>query len=193
MSLTRKISSAIFGGRAHAFISDGTDDIVFDAVLSFAETDDYKVTEHAVESGGDISDHIDAKPKKISFTALLTDDDWSALDPTSFFNANIQERFNTLERWKIEKPVLTYYGHNTDIENLVLSSVSRNKSVDSGEGWEISVGMQYLNVAVSTTTETGISKSATTPKGATSKGTKTKEGKVTQKKSWAKKITGGLF
>lgn len=183
MSLTRKISSAIFGGRAHAFISDGTSDIVFNSVLSFSEADNFQVTQHAIEDGGDISDHIDSIPKEISFSAILTDDDWSILDPTSFFNATVRERFNTLERWKIEKPILTYYGHTYDIENVVLSSVIRNKSIETGDGWGIDITMKYVNIAVSTTSEAAVSTSAVTKKGATAKGSKTKDGAVTQKKS----------
>ncbi len=183
MSLVKKISGAIFGGRAHAFISDGTDDILFDTVLNFTETDNFQVTQHAIEDGGDVSDHIDAKPKEISFSAVITDDTWSILDPTSFFNANIQERFNTLERWKEEKPILIYYGHNADIENLVLSSVVRNKSIDTGNGWGLDISMKSVNIAIATVTDTGVSTSAVTKKGATAKGTKTKEGTVTPKKS----------
>lgn len=191
MSLVRKISSAIFGGRAHAFISDGTDDVLFDTVLNFTETDNYQVTQHAIEDGGDISDHIDAQPKEISFSAIVTDDTWSILDPTSFFNAKIQERFNTLERWKEEKPILTYYGHNADIENLVLSSVVRNKSIDTGNGWGLDITMKFVNIAIATITDAGVSTSAVTKKGATSKGTKTKEGTVTQKKSTS--LLKGVF
>jgi len=171
MSLNRKISSAIFGNRPHAFIGDDTDNIFFDAILSFSETDNYNVTSHAIEEGGDIADHIDSKPKMINFTAILTDDDWSVLDPASFVNLTIEDKFLILEDWKETKPLLTYYGHTFDIENLVLTSVIKNKSVNNGDGWELSISMQCVNVAVSE--KPTISLSKVTIKGDTAKGTTT--------------------
>lgn len=191
MTLTGKISSAIFGGREHAFISDGTDDIVFNTVLNFTETDNYQVTSHAIEDGGDVADHIEAKPKEISFSGVLTDDDWSVLDPTSFVNENVQGKFNTLDRWREEKPILTYYGHKTDIENVVLTSVIRNKSLDTGNGWGIDIGLIVVNIATIETTETGVSTSAVNKKGATAKDSATKEGAATEKKSQS--LLKGVF
>ena len=189
MAITSKISSAISGGRAHAFLSDELDDIVFDTVLNYTAKDTFQVTSHAIEDGGDVSDHVIAKPHEISFSTVLTDDDFSLLDPTSFFNATVQDRFDILELWRDDKPILTYYGHKTDVENLVLTSVTRNKNLDTGNGWGVDISLVVINVAVAVQTEVKLS--AVSKKGPTSKGTSTKAGEP--KATKLKSVLKGLF
>lgn len=178
MALTSKISDAILGGRSQAFLSDGIKDVVFDAVLSFSEVNEFAVSRHTVEEGADIADHIDSKPRKWNVTAILTDDDFDLLDPSNFFDPTIEDRFEIIETWREEKPFLTYYGHENDIEDIEISNLTKTYS-DSV--WTITFSMTKINVATFETAD--ISLSTTTQKGATAKSSTSKAGDPTSKKS----------
>jgi|GEM_PF-3385431 len=190
MPLSSKISDAITGGRSQAFLSDEIDDVVFDSVINYTENDSSTVSRHTVEDGADVSDHVDAQPKTIEFSAILTDNDQDLLDPASFFDETMQDRFGTLEFWKDTSPLLTYYGHETDIEDVVLTNVTRNKTLDTGEGWGVDISLQVVNIATFQVED--ISLSSVTGKGATSKGSNKRAGSATSKKrkSILKRIIG---
>lgn len=188
MALTSKISDAILGGRSQAFLSDGVNDVVLDAVLSFTEENQFAVSRHTVEEGADISDHIDSKPRKWNVTAILTDDDFDLLDPSNFFDPTIEDRFEIFETWREEKPFLNYYGHENDIEDVEITNLTKTYS-DSV--WTITFSITKINVATYQTAD--ISLSTTTQKGATSKGSTSKTGAVKAKKrsSLLKGVIGG--
>ena len=181
MALGQEISAAIRGGRTQAFLSDGVDFVVIDVVMDFSEDNSYQISRHTIEDGADISDHIDAKPRKWSFNGVLTDDDFDLLDPEGFFDATIEDRFEILEKYRIDKSLLTYYGHETDIENVAITSLQKTKNMESGAGWMISVGLTKINV--STFQTESIDLSSPTAKGKTPKGTKSNTQTPTTKKS----------
>jgi len=181
MAISNKISDAIFGGRSQAFLSDGIRDFLFDSVIDFTINDSFNVTSHAVEEGIGITDNVDSNPQTVSISAILTDNDFDLLDPTEFFDATIEERFDVLDVWRTEATILTYYGHETDIENVVITDFSRNKNPDVGEGWSVEVSLREIEVA--TYQKQAISLSEATSKGVTSKGKASKAGNATSGKS----------
>jgi hypothetical protein len=181
MALSSVISNAISGGRSEAFLSDGLFDVVLDSVISYSESDSSKVSKHTIEEGADIADHVDSDPKVINISAILTDDDYDLLDPTGFFDSTIEDRFIYLEYWKEVKPLMTYFGHETDVEDVVLTNVTRNKSLDTGTGWGIDISLE--KVVVATFQVADISLSEATQKGNTSRGTSKKAGNTTSNKS----------
>jgi hypothetical protein len=191
MALSSKLSDALLGGRSQAFLSDGIFDVVLDSVMEISENDAFVVTKHTIEDGADISDHIKSDPKTVEISAILTDNDFDLLDPFSFFDETIEDREETLEIWKDDKPILTYFGHEKDIEDVVISNISRSKNQDTGEGLAIDISLVKVNVAFFLVS--AISLSAVTAKGATSKGTSKKAGTATasKNKSILKSLTGG--
>lgn len=189
MALSSKISDAILGGRSQAFLSDEIFDVVFDTTFNTSESDSAQVSRHAVEDGGDVSDNIVKTPKKFSLSAVLTDDDWDLLDPSGFFDSTIQDRLETLEGWIDDRELLTYYGHENDIEDVVLTNVTRNHTLDTGNGVGIDITIEKVNIA--TFLVAAISLSSATAKGATSKGSAKKAGSATASKN--KSILSKLF
>lgn len=187
MALTGKISSAIFGGHEHAFISDGKKDVLINSVLSFTVENNSTVTKHAIEKGSDVTDHINTEPTKLNITGILTDDDFSATDPTGFGNEFISDRKKILDDWKVSKPILTYHGHEYDVESVQIENLSWSKTVEAGSGIQVSITLVVVNIASSQVTTL---KNGVTNKGNTSKGTDTKPGSATTNTSWAKSITG---
>jgi len=184
MSLTEKISDAITGGRSHAFLSDGTWDVLFDSVRNFTENDSYTVSDHAIETGSDISDHVLSNPKIINFSAVITDDDFSLTDVSGFSDPTIEDRFDILDLWQDDKPLLTYYGHDKDYENLILTDVTRNKDLDVSNGWGVDISLKVVSVVSSSTSAlAGGGGDTPTQKGKTAKGKDTKPGTTASSKN----------
>jgi len=181
MALSSKISDAITGGRSQAFLSDGIFDVLFDAVIDKTDSNNFSVSRHTIEDGADVTDHVHSDPLSIDINAVLTDDDFDLLDPTGFIDETIEDRLETLEIWRDEKPILTYFGHETDIEDLVISNFTTTKTLDTGDGIGITISLTKINVVAAQIE--AISLSNVTAKGATSKGTSKKAGNATTKKS----------
>lgn len=187
MALTSKISSAIFGGHEHAFLSDGKKDVLINSVISFTVENNSSITKHAIEKGSDITDHIVTEPTRLNITGILTDDDFSMTDPTGFGNEFITDRKKILDDWKVSKPVLTYHGHEYDVDNVEIGTLSWAKTVESGNGIQVNITLIVVNIASS---QVITLKNGVTNKGNTAKGTETKAGSATTNTSWAKSILG---
>jgi hypothetical protein len=182
MSLTNKVGDLITGNRSRSFLSDNFDDVIFDSVIDFTENDVSEVSEHVIESGAEITDHVNAKPKTISFSAIITDDNIDLLDPSSFFEASIGDRFDILDVWLEDAETLTYYGHERDYENLQITDIARNKTLDTQNGWGVDISLKSISVVSSTITDISGGTGGPTQKGATGKGTTSKTGTPTEKK-----------
>ena len=195
MSLSDKISDAITGGRSQAFLTDGVYEVLLNSVLSYSEGSYSDVSSHTIEEGANIEDHVSSNPKTFSISAILSDDDLDLLDPAGFLNATIEDRLKFLDSWMEYKALLTYCGHEFDIEDIIITNVSKDKTKDSGTGWEISIDFQKITTASYMTrdfnTNATENQNAVTQKGATAKGKDTKAGTPTAGKSasMAKKLT----
>lgn len=184
MQFSSQIQDAIRGSKPRAFISDSTNEVLIDVVMSDTESDTMQVTRHAIEEGSDVTDHIIESPKEFSFDAILTDDDLDTSDPNSFKNKKIDERLKIIQTWIDNKTVLSYYGHDVDLDYVVIQSINRVKAQDTGEGIKLSLSLTKITIAKSQTTEVSIK--TTTAKGKTAKQTDEKSGTKTENKSWLK-------
>jgi len=192
VDIVSQIGSAIQGRNAQAFLSDGTKDVLFNVTISTKESDTNKITTHAIEKGADVTDNVIESPKGFSFTAVLSDDDIKLLNPGSFFEDSIEDRLQTINDWLSDKTLLTYYGHETDFESVVIESITRNKSGSFGSGLGLDISIKQLNIVESAVVDidvTTITKKGNTPtKTATSGGTRSTQ--AIKKKSWLKSAFG---
>jgi hypothetical protein len=191
-NIVEQISDAFRGQRTRAFLSDGTRDVIFNSTLKTTETDTNKVTSHAIEQGADVTDHVIESPKDFSFTAVLSDNDLQITNPSAFFEATIEDRKQIFDKWLKDKTILTYYGHETDIENVVIKSITRNKSANFGEGLGLDIKIKKINVVESAEVE--IDFEVVTKKGRTAKKTDknnaTTSDTAVKKKSWLSAVFG---
>lgn len=174
MPLTESVTN-VLGIRTRAYLSDGILDTKLDIINSFNESHQVDVSQHAIQSGADITDNIDPKTEDYSIDCILTDDDWDVLNPTSFINPSIKERLDNLNFYKVTKSVLTYFGQEDEIPNVVISSMTKSKSKDVGAGIRLSIGLKRISVATAQTVDApviqqnGVNNKGQQPKGATSK------------------------
>lgn len=191
-NIVEQISDAFKGQRTQAFLSDGTDNVLFNVTISTTETDTNEVTSHAVEQGADITDHIIEKPKQFSFNAVLSDNDLSIINPSGFFEESIEDRKKILDKWIKNKTLLTYYGHETDIDNIVIESITKSKTRDTGEGLSLDIKIRQINIVESTTVDIDITpiikKGKTAKKNQSNKATASNE--ASKKKSWVNRLFG---
>ncbi len=195
MSLSDKINDAITGGRSQAFLSDGINDVLLNTVITYSESVYSDVSSHTIEDGANIEDHVSNNPKSFSISAVLSDNDYDLLDPSGFTNLTIEDRFSLLESWREYKAVLIYYGHEFDIEDVIITSVTKDKNKDTGSGWEISIDFQEVKTASYMTAQFSANatenQNAVTQKGAAAKGTDAKAGTPEAAKS--ESILSGIF
>lgn len=192
MPITERVTNAV-GGRIRAFISDGSLDVQFDVILNFTENHAIEVTQHAIQDGADITDNIDPKTEDYTIDAILTDDDYDILDPTSLTNPTIKERIDYLKLFKEYKEVLTYYGQDEDIEDVIIYSMSKAKTQETGKGVRLSIGLKKISVAVAQSVEapTVTKQNSVNQKGQNPKGTNGKTGDVAAKKNQS--LLKGIF
>jgi len=181
------------GIRTRAYLSDGGVDIMLNAVENLTESAISEVTSHAIQEGADITDNVNPRSKDYNINAILTDNDLDILNPLSFVNYTISERLEILDLWRELKSTLIYYGQDGDLENLQLSSITKNKTLETGEGLGLQISLKEINVATAETVEVGETGKLNTPtkKGNTPKGTGSNSGTPTNKKNTS--ILKGIF
>lgn len=189
MPITERVTNAL-GGRTRAHLSSRAMDVQLDVVLNFSSNNAIEVTQHAIQDGADITDNINPKTEDYTIDAILTDDDYDILDPTSLTNPTIKERLDYLEVFIKFKYVLTYYGQDEDIEDVIISSMTKSKTQDTGRGVRLSIGLKKINVAVAQSVEapTVSKQNSVNQKGQNPKGTNSKTATPASNKSIAKKI-----
>jgi hypothetical protein len=192
MPVTERVTNAV-GGRTRAVLSNLAYDVQLDVVISFAESQQADVTQHAIQSGADITDNVNNRTEDYTIEAVLTDDDYDILDPTSLTNPTIKERMDYLILFKNNKQTLTYFGQDQDIENLIISSLNKSKTQETGKGIRLSIGLKKINVATAQSVEapTTAKQNSVNQKGQTPKGTNSKTGDVTAGKNQS--LLKGIF
>jgi len=191
-NLVEQISDAFRGQRTQAFLTDGTDNVLFNVTKTTNESDSNEVTRHAIEQGADVTDHIIENPKEFSFTAVLSDNDISIINPQSYFQESIEDRKKIIDRWLTSKTLLTYYGHEIDFENVIIQSITRNKAPEYGEGLSLDIKLRQINIVQSATVDIDIvtinKKGKTASKNQSSKAEASTES--AKKKSWVTRLFG---
>lgn len=106
--------------------ADGSTTLTFDATLDYTLQSSISVTDHPVESGGNVSDHAQVQPKTLAVRGIVTETPYANVDSTGgadrvsraleFLDAAagelltvVTERFGTLENM-----VLTRYPTTAD-------------------------------------------------------------------------------
>jgi len=189
-NLVEQLNDVVKGQKTQAFLSDGVNDVLFNVTKSTSEGDSNQVTQHAIEKGADVTDNVIQSPKSFSFTAILSDNDIRLSNPRGFFEDSIEDRKQTIDTWLDEKTLLTYYGHETDFENVVIESINRSKDSSVGEGLSLDMSIRQLNIVEATTVDIDLpqitKKGKTAKKTATNGGTRSTE--AVKSKSWLKSL-----
>lgn len=153
MSLSDKLNEAASGG-ARAFLSDEIADVTLDTVASISKSTNSQITRHAIEKGADVTDHVIEEPRSYSIEVILTNDPINALDPVSFGGQTIEERIAILDEWRTAKQIISYYGPEETIDNLMIASRSEARDSEMGlDGVRLSLTLQEVTLAEAVTVD----------------------------------------
>lgn len=134
-------------------------EVEFNAVIDEAVNSSSDVTEHPVEDGVDVADHVKVKPDTVPISGVIAGDDAA-------------QKLSVLRRFQREREVLTFIGRNL-MENVVIENMSTNHGVGTRDGFEFSITLKRVRIAkmqeVNIVTPAA-SVSKTQVKGTTSKG-----------------------
>ncbi|MGJ4748378.1 phage baseplate protein [Leptospira sp. SA-E8] len=186
-SIVQRAKSFLNDERTQTYLKGDGTDLKFDSTISISKDRTANATNHAVEKGSDITDHVTDEPIGVSLTAIISDSDWDPLDPLSFVNKKVKERLSLLYDWMDKKVILAFYSYDEIIENLIIESVSEEQAVDLGDGRKLSLKLKKIVIAEPRKTEVTL-KSPVPKTGAAATATKQVSGSAGANKS----ICGGL-
>lgn len=148
--------SVLTGSPASLFSE--TDEVILKPVTAEDISESASVTSHAVEDGGDISDHVEPQSNKLSLSTVFARN-MNVVSALVSSDKSPEKKIKMLTTWKTNGELLTYSGpvfkgirffkQGIDItmKNLVITSVSFKRSSDSGGGFMCQIGLEQLRIA----------------------------------------------
>lgn len=120
---------------------------------------------HAVENGSEISDHVHAQPGQFSIKTFLVDkNDVMAMAAglVTGDNQTVSQKLALLKLWRETGELLVYSGpvfsgmilrgYDMYVEDVVITSLGISRTVDNGEGVEVSISLKKVIIADALTT-----------------------------------------
>jgi len=115
-----------------------------------SESDSSNVSTHAIEDGSDVSDHVVQNPKSIGLNIVLSDESISITNPMSYVAAfldTIEDRKQLLQNWMDDKTLLTYHGHDKDIDDVVIELLTIYYTAEMGNVVGLSMSLKRVVIA----------------------------------------------
>lgn len=126
------------------------DDVEFDVAESETHRASARVTDHPVETGAQITDHVVAEPDALDLVARVTntpvvgENDLAALSP---FRA--EEAYRRLIELKNLGDVVTVVTSLREYENMILTSVAVTRNAQTGGVLALSLSLRQIRTATS--------------------------------------------
>lgn len=163
--------------------------IVFDASLSETHTESADVTQHPVEFGANITDHIRRQPAQVEINGLVTDHPIvfaASLAAPSPIDDDLDTASKRADLAYAYLQAVMEYGELVTVvtslreyENMAIKSLVVTRDVNNGQVLNCSVGLIEVILA-ETQTATASAPTATSSKGAADKGKKPKKAATTK-------------
>jgi len=137
MGVFETIRKFVTGERTKWVLSDtdGTE-VYLNATVEWGRNYPAEITEHAVEKGADLADHVILGPITLNLSAVLTDEDVSILEPLGQLlgktkRVTVEERWRQLLNWRAFATRLSLSGTEI-VENILIANIDENKTSDVG-------------------------------------------------------------
>ncbi len=142
----------------------------FDATISevFASTSD--VTDHPVEEGADVSDHVRRRPREFDVHGWVSNDPIVILASSQFGPAprtRAEDAYDELLRIQAQAELVTVATSLKDLANMFLASISATRDKDSGRILDATLRLREIIIATTEVTSAPVpapTKSARAPK-----------------------------
>jgi hypothetical protein len=198
------LTELVFGGKTRANVGV----VQFDASVSEIYTDTVEITDHPVETGSVISDHIRKLPSSIEINGVVTNNplvflassraESPLITDTSRPDDRVEAAYTELRRVQNVGEVVDVVTSLRDYSNMVIESISVSRDANTGNILNSSITLREITIAKEISIETPVpitekvSKKKKTNKGNKSKtaATTQQEQKVSALKSIVQSITG---
>jgi len=135
--------------------------LILDATMSLNTKVAATVTDHPVEDGINITDHVRDEPDRytiegvVSRTPILGTADLVTLNAASLGSISTRDEDAWQALYQMLKSHVFVYVLTPDelIENLVIESLDRNKTADIGEAMKVTIGVKQIAIVYATEAE----------------------------------------
>jgi len=142
----------VYGETKRWVFKDAVGNEVFmNATVEFNDSYDSEITEHPVERGSNLADHVILINPSGSMQAILSDEDISlftvAADLTGITKrVKVKERWEQMKAWRQSREVLTLTGPET-FENVMIKRFAETKRIDvGGTAKAIEIDFQVVDI-----------------------------------------------
>lgn len=148
--------------RASIFLQDNPLDVLeFDAILSEAHQGDATITDHPVEEGSDISDHVRVEPESLTANVMVTNHpiivgrtlraqpSIRGGDP----NSRAEDAYGFLKELKDGAKVVGFSTTLRDYDNMLISSLGITRDATSGNIADMTLTIRQIKIANTETVE----------------------------------------
>jgi len=153
------LKELIFGSPSYLVDQFGIK-IILGPITDLTEGYTASITEHAIETGGTITDHIHCQPEEISFTTFLAENNdimKSAANWVTGGDKNVDEKVKQLKTWLDQGTILNFKGplfsnllyQNYDqfFEDVVISDLKIARNDSTGSGLLVSITLKRVIIA----------------------------------------------
>ena len=146
----------LFGVPASLFSE--SDEIILKPVISEDISESASVTNHAVEDGSDVADHVEPANGKLSISTVISRD-FDLIGAAMRGDKEPEEKIILLKKWSATGELLTYSGpvfkgigifkQGIDIEmkNLVITNAAFKRDNGTGGGFNVSLSLEQVRLA----------------------------------------------
>lgn len=121
-------------------------DLFFDATVEERHSKNATITEHPVEDGSDITDHVDQAPDGLVLTGVFTNTPFESIDP-----APVPERrrvlYEQLVQFKRDALPLIVFTRPEIYSNMLISRVDLTVTPDTGQQYVPVVELRQITIA----------------------------------------------
>ena len=162
MGVFDTIKKFVTGDRERWALSDEDgNEVYLNATIEWGRAYPAEITEHAVEKGSDLADHVILGPTTLNLSAVMTDEDVTILSLVGITKrVKVEDRWRQLLAWR-RATRLSLSGPEI-IENILIANIEESKSTDvGGTARAISLELRVVDIvdteAVGAATAQGVS------------------------------------
>lgn len=128
----------------------------FDASINETFSKTAEVTDHPVESGADVTDHIRRLPEEITLRGWVSNDPIAILASLRFGpppRKRAEDAYDDLRRIMDNGQLVKVVTSLRDFENMALTSIAVTREKDSGRILDATIGLREIVIASTEVTE----------------------------------------
>lgn len=143
----------------------GKNQVILGPISGEDELYSANVCTHAIENGSEISDHVHSQPGQFSIKTFFVDKNdlmSMAAELVGVDNQTVSQKLALLKQWRETGELLIYSGpvfsgiimrgYDMYVEDVVITSLGISRTVDNGDGVEVSISLKKIIIADALTT-----------------------------------------